>query len=299
MVHSMTGFGRGHATVDGTSASVELRSVNKRHHDVSLRLPDVLSDKKGDVQARLKDAFERGRFVVDVEVEAASGSALPVSVDSDRAMQYKKLLERLAAAAQIQDPVRLDHLMEFQKLLPGDLFVSSEEAQNVAVETLWPAVEAALDEAIDALQAMRRQEGDALRNDLAARIDAIEDNLATVEARAPERVRERQDRLRTRLNELVDDDRIDPDRLETEIALLADKLDVTEECVRLHSHLDMFREAMDGDEPAGRKLKFITQEIHRESNTIGAKANDETISRCAVQMKEEIEKIREQISNVE
>ena len=294
MVHSMTGFGRGRASVDGTTANVELRSVNKRHHDVSFRIPDALTGREGDIQTRLTEAFERGRFLVDIEVAADEEETLPIDLDTEKALAYKKLLERLSSAAQIQEPIRLEHLMQFD-----DLFVASEEARDVAADEMWPAVEAALNEAIDALQAMRAQEGKALRTDLAARIDAIEENLDTIEDRAPERVRERQGRLQERLDELVTDDRIDPDRLETEIALLADKLDVTEECVRLRSHLEMFREAMDADEPAGRKLKFITQEIHRESNTIGAKANDETISRCAVQIKEEIEKIREQISNVE
>ena len=294
MVHSMTGFGRGRASVDGTTANVELRSVNKRHHDVSLRIPDALADREGDIQTRLTEAFERGRFLVDIEVAADEEEALPIDLDTEKALAYKKLLERLSSAAQIQEPIRLEHLMQFD-----DLFVASEEARDVAADEMWPAVEAALNEAIDALKAMRAQEGKALRTDLAARIDAIEENLDAIEDRAPERVRERQERLQERLDELVADDRIDPDRLETEIALLADKLDVTEECVRLRSHLEMFREAMDADEPAGRKLKFITQEIHRESNTIGAKANDETISRCAVEIKEEIEKIREQISNVE
>jgi uncharacterized protein (TIGR00255 family) len=290
----MTGFGRGRATVDGTTANVELRSVNKRHHDVSLRIPDALADREGDIQTRLTEAFERGRFLVDIEVAADEEEALPIDLDTEKALAYKKLLERLSSAAQIQEPIRLEHLMQFD-----DLFVASEEARDVAADEMWPAVEAALNEAIDALRSMRAQEGKALRTDLAARIDAIEDNLDAIEDRAPARVRERQERLQERLDELVADDRIDPDRLETEIALLADKLDVTEECVRLRSHLEMFREAMGADEPAGRKLKFITQEIHRESNTIGAKANDETISRCAVQIKEEIEKIREQISNVE
>jgi len=296
MVHSMTGFGRGRASAGDTSVTVEIRSVNKRHHDVSLRLPDALVDLEGAVQAQLKGAFERGRFVVDVEVEAGAGEELPVDVDTDTVIQYKKLLERISAAAQIQEPIRLEHLLQFDALFTGD---EADGSPDLDPEALRPAVETALSDAVDALREMRAQEGTALREDLADRIDVIEKNVNVVEDRAPERVKERQERLRIRLDELVADDRIDPDRIETEIALLADKLDVTEECVRLHSHLQMFREAMDGDEPAGRKLKFITQEIHREANTIGAKANDETISRCAVQMKEEIEKIREQIRNVE
>jgi uncharacterized protein (TIGR00255 family) len=146
---------------------------------------------------------------------------------------------------------------------------------------------------------MRVEEGKALHEDLEARTHTIDDHLNAIEERAPKRVEERQAQLRERLSELIADDNIDPDRIETEIAMLADKLDITEECVRLHSHLKMFREALDSEEASGRKLKFITQEIHREANTIGAKADDETISRHAVDMKEEIEKIKEQIRNVE
>jgi uncharacterized protein (TIGR00255 family) len=294
MIRSMTGFGRGHASTEGASATVEIQSTNKRHLNVFVHLPDPLPEAESDVRMRMKEAFERGQFDVNVSANLKGTKPLPVDVDADAAMHHKRRLEQLAAAAQIEEPIRLEHLMEFE-----DLFAGEEEREAAKIQRAWPAVAEALDAAIRDLQEMREQEGAALRDDLEQRTRAIDAHLDAIEERAPTRVEERQAQLRGRLEGLTNDEHLDPDRLETEIALLADKLDVTEECVRLHSHLEMFRDALDADEPAGRKLKFVTQEIHREANTIGAKADDEAISRHAVEMKEEIEKIKEQIRNVE
>jgi uncharacterized protein (TIGR00255 family) len=290
----MTGFGHGRAGGDGTTASVELRSTNKRHLNVFVHLPDPMAEAEAEVRSRIQDAFERGQFDVYVTVEQADPDALPDAIDADAAMRYKERLERLSSAAQIKEPVRLDHLLQFE-----EIFAAEEEREAAKIQRAWPHVLEALDAAIEALREHRTEEGDALKTELEGRTRAIDEHLDAIEERAPRRVEERQETLRARLAELVGDDNVDPDRIETEIAVLADKLDVTEECVRLHSHLKMFREALESDEPAGRKLKFITQEIHREANTIGAKADDETISRHAVAMKEEIEKIKEQIRNVE
>ncbi|PQJ34869.1 YicC family protein [Salinibacter sp. 10B] len=294
MIRSMTGFGHGRASGEGATASVELRSTNKRHLNVYVHLPDPMAEAEAEVRSRIQDAFERGQFDVDVSVEQADAEALPDAIDADAAMRYKQRLEQLSAAAQIKEPVRLDHLLQFE-----DIFAAEEEFEAAKIQRAWPLVLEALDAAIEDLQQMRADEGTALQDDLEQRTHAIDEHLNAIEERAPERVEERQARLRERLEELIEDDRVDSDRIETEIAMLADKLDVTEECVRLHSHLKMFREALDSDDPSGRKLKFITQEIHREANTIGAKADDEVISRHAVDMKEEIEKIKEQIRNVE
>jgi uncharacterized protein (TIGR00255 family) len=293
MIASMTGFGRGTATVRAVTATVELRAVNNRHCDVSVRLPGSLAAHEGDIQAHIKQAFARGRFNVNVQVEGEEDTALPIEVDSDAAANYRRLLDQLRDAARVQTPVQLEHLLHF-----SDVFTTVDEEEDIDEEA-WDAVQVALGEAIEQLRTMRRQEGEALRTDLEARIDAIAEHLATVQARAPKRVEAARDRLDERLARLMRDGRIDPDRLEAEVAILADKLDVTEECVRLQSHLDLFREALDNQDAVGRKLKFITQEIHREVNTIGAKANDAPITEHAVQMKEAVEQIREQVRNVE
>ena len=293
MIASMTGFGRGTATVQAVTATVEIRSVNNRHCDVSARLPSSLAAHEADLQAHIKQAFERGRFNVNVQIEGEEDETLPIEVDVEAAANYRELLDRLRRAAGIDAPLQLDHLLHF-----SDVFTTVEDDEDLD-EDAWDAVQVALGEAIEQLRTMRRQEGRALRTDLEQRIVTIEDHLMTVEARAPQRVEAARDRLDERLARLMDDDRIDPERLETEVALLADKLDITEECVRLHSHLELFREALDNEDAVGRKLKFITQEIHREVNTIGSKANDAVITEHAVQMKEAVEQIREQVRNVE
>lgn len=293
MIASMTGFGRGFAQQEDIAATVELRSVNNRYVDVSVRLPQRLSAHETAVQTRLKDAFERGRIKVQVQVEKTAEMDLPVRVNREAAQAYGRLLEEAREAAGIEVPVRMEDLLRY-----GEIFTSAEEDPG-ETEHIWAVVQQALDAAIDDLRAMRLEEGKALLEDLAARTDAIEAQLVLVEERAPDRVDEARERLRERLDDLLDDARIDADRLEQEIAIVADKLDITEECVRLRSHLSLFREALANDAAVGRKLNFITQEIHREVNTIGSKANDPEIARYAVQMKEEVEKIREQVQNVE
>jgi uncharacterized protein (TIGR00255 family) len=295
MIHSMTGFGEGRAEAGGVEATAELRSVNARHLDLKLRFPDALKARESEAQALLKEHFARGRITAHVQLEGADADdALPVRVDDEAAAAYARLLRHLAAAAELDAPVGLEHLLEF-----SDVLEHREEMDTPAGENAWEAAEQALADAVDHLRATRRREGESLRADLQARTDAIIERLSQAEARAPERIDERRETLRERLGELFDDERVAADRLEAELAMTADKLDVTEECVRLRAHLEQFQGALGDDEPTGRRLKFLTQELHREANTIGAKANDATLSHHAVAIKEEIEKIREQIRNVE
>jgi len=221
-------------------------------------------------------------------------AALPYEVDPVAAANAADLLRDLRDATGIDAPIQIEDLLGFDGVLK-----EARPENDELIQQSWEAVESALNTAISELAVMRAREGEALRDDLEARLRAIETDLQAVEGRAPERVKEHQQALRDRLAELIADDRIDTDRIESEIAVLADKLDISEECVRLRSHISMFRESLGDDEPSGRKLKFITQEIHREVNTIGAKANDPSISGCGVRMKEEVEKIREQVRNVE
>lgn len=293
MIASMTGFGRGSAQVGPITATVEMRSVNNRYIDVPVRLPASVADRETEVQNLLKQAFDRGRITVNVQVEKETEADLPIQVNERAARAYGRLLENLRQAAGIEDPVRIDHLTRY-----SDVFTTAEEDPEVTEQT-WEAVQQALGEAIVQMRAMRQQEGAALQADLSERIAMLEQHLAEVETRAPHRVVDARARLRERLEELLQDDRLNPERLEQEIAYIADRLDITEECVRLHAHLNVFREALAADEPVGRKLNFLVQEIHREVNTIGSKANDAEVAHLAVTMKEEVEKIREQIQNVE
>ena len=294
MIASMTGFGRGQVEFEGRSATVEIRTVNGRFCEVSVRSPRALAEYEGEITRRIKDSLARGRVTVSVQVDSIDRSTTGLAVDEETVRGYRSLLDGLRTAAGLDDePVRLEHLLRFQ-----DVFSPPQEDDDIPAQA-WAAVEKALEAAIEALSTMRRQEGLALRAELLSRAAGLEDGLAYVEKRVPLRIPEIRERLRERLQDLLQDARVDSDRLEQEMAYVADRLDVTEECVRLRSHLVLFREALDTPEPVGRKLNFLAQEMNREVNTIGSKANDAEVAHRVVGMKEELEKIREQIENVE
>ncbi len=292
MIKSMTGFGRGMVGGEGLSAVVEIRSVNSRYAEVSIRMPQVLHAYEQEVQSRVRQRLERGKIQVHVQVEREQGVAVPIRVNAEAAAGYSALLHQLREVSGIEGPVRLEHLLQF-----SEVFTSSREQEQLT-ETQWEVVRQALEQALEAIDQMRQYEGEKLQGDIEDRIRALEERLTAIEARAPERVREAHERLRERVEALLSNERLVPERLEMEIALLADRLDITEECVRLRSHLDFFREALAKEEAVGRRLNFLIQEIHREINTIGSKANDAAIARKVVEMKEELEKIREQVQNI-
>ena len=292
MIRSMTGFGRGTAAVDGAEATVEVRTVNGRYAEATVRGLGDLAEHETAVQSAVKEAVDRGNATVHVAVARAGGAAGGLRVDADAARAYGALLREAAEAAGLgAGAVTLADVLR-----SPDVLVPRPDTD--AGGAGWAAVRAALDEALGALGAMRRAEGEALGADLAARADAIDRLVDAVEERAPARVEEARARLSARLDDLVGAGRLEPGRVEAEAVLLADKLDVTEEAVRLRSHLGQFREALAATEPVGRRLGFLAQEIGREVNTVGSKANDAELTRLAVSMKEEVEKIREQVQNV-
>ena len=293
MIASMTGFGRGEAEENGYVATVELRSVNSRYCEISLRTPKSISDKESEIQRTLKDEFARGRISIFVQIEEPVAETAPFRVNTNAVKGYKTLLEEVRQAAGIEEPVRLEHILRYPDIMES--VDQPEPEENYA----WIATQAALLIACKAMRVMRLQEGDALRNELEDRLNGTEEKLREVERLAPIRVVSTKERLQLRLSEVLDDGRIDPDRLEFEMTMVADKLDVREECVRLDSHLLLFREALALGEPVGRKLNFLAQEMNREINTIGSKSNDADMAHLVVGMKEELEKIREQVENVE
>ncbi|MCH8032013.1 MAG: YicC family protein [Bacteroidetes bacterium] len=295
MLRSMTGFGRGTHRVGTTEATVEVRSVNGRFAEVSVRGPRSLNAFDAAIQARCKDVLVRGNVTVNLTLQRQAVDA-GYRVDSKRAKAIARMMEDLRNTAGItaeDSPITLDHLLRYPEVLTT-VETDPETEQSEA----WEAVEPALKAALSGLDTMRLKEGKALANDLARRVLLIEEHLDAVEAHAPARVSEAQKKLRGRLGELLTDKRLNPDRLETEIALLADKLDVTEECVRLRSHLAQFRDALNEEEAVGRRLNFLAQEFNREINTIGSKANDSEMAQRVIRMKEELEKVREQVQNV-
>ncbi|MEM0962197.1 MAG: YicC/YloC family endoribonuclease, partial [Bacteroidota bacterium] len=273
-------------------ATVEIRTVNGRYAEATVRGLGELAEHETAIQGTVKEAIGRGNATVHISASSGTAGARQ-RVDPEAAAAAGALLREAAVAAGLDaSAVRLADV-----LMRGDVLVAAPPDPADA-EAAWAAVRAALAEALDRLDAMRAAEGAALRDDLAARADAIEATTAQVDERAPVRLAEARQRLLDRLAELAGEVALDPGRLEAEAVLLADKLDVTEETVRLRSHLGQFRDALDADEPVGRRLNFLAQEIGREVNTIGSKANDAVLTRLAVSMKEEVEKIREQVQNV-
>lgn len=293
MIRSMTGFGRGNAQGTRFRVDVEARSVNNRFCEVRVRMPRVLASFEAEAASIVKNALVRGKVDVAVQVTKEEEADLGLGVNVSVARAYAHLLKQVIEATGIDDRVQLAHLQAFP-----DLF-DREPEEGGDAEACWEVARVALEEALAGLQAMREQEGEALGLDLAGRLSTISAELDAVENRSPERLVEARERLRDRVRELLGDERVNPERLELEIVLLADRLDVSEECVRLRSHIAQFAEALQMDEPVGRRLNFLAQEMNREVNTIGSKANDADIAHRAVLMKEALEQIREQVSNVQ
>ncbi len=293
MISSMTGFGRGQAEGNGVTAIVELKSVNSRFCEISVRGPRTLAEKEIDVQNCIKRDVARGRITVHVTVEPDASLSATGTINTPAAESYRDALQELVSQLGIDDTVRLEHVLRFPEVL------QKNDTGEAGLEEVWPVVAEALETSVAAFCEMRTREGEALGTDLRERLDAIESDLAIANEMAPGRVAAARTRLQERIADLIGEERLDPDRLETEIVILADKLDINEEAVRLASHLQLFREALSSGEPIGRKLNFIAQEINREINTMGSKANDSDLSHVVVRMKEHLEKIREQIENVE
>lgn len=293
MVASMTGYGRAEVTVKGITAAVEVRSVNSRYLDVTTRMPRSMSHREKDLKNIIRSGLSRGSVNVTIRIERASNGAAPLKVNTTAARAYHKLLSDLRRTVKLREQVKLEHLLNFSEVFePVD-----EEGGD---EKEWQVVEQAVREALEDLNAMRTKEGQELARDLRQRVGWMESVISQIEQRSAERIPEERKRLQERIAELVNDPAIvDQNRLELEIALLAEKLDVTEECVRYRSHNKFFLEALDKNEAAGRKLNFLVQEMNREVNTVGSKTSDAMIAHMVVGLKEELEKIREQLQNIE
>ena len=283
MITSMTGFGRGDASADGIAVTVELKTVNSRYLDISLRLPQSIQDHELDLKELLQQHVERGKLNVTVRVDKSDMGEPDITFNENLVQGYKKMLNDLRDAAGIEEPITLRSFLQF-----NDIFESREQDEETK-ELIWDLTQEAAQEAAHELKQMRRQEGSQLENDLNQRIDHIEEMLNIVKDKVDGRAKEMKEDLLERINELIESDKIDPDRLEMEVAMLVDKTDITEEIVRTQSHIKFFRKAVNNDDSVGRRLNFLSQEINREINTIGSKANDSEISQYIVKAKESLE----------
>lgn len=293
MPRSMTGFGVADGPAGGGRIQVEVRTVNHRHFNAQLRMPSALQSLEAAVRDRLRARIERGHVSVSVRwIEDPAVQPGAVRVDVNRARAILAAVEELRNALHLADTVDISFLARQPDVLRFD---TTDEPPGVDESDLLAIV----DRAVDGVLAMRAQEGAAIGGDLGSRLGRIAEGTARVRARAPERVVAERDRLRLAVQELTDGRQPDPDRLAQEIAYLAERLDLTEELVRLETHLAAARELLIGDVPGGRRLGFLAQEMLREINTIGSKANDALIAQEVIAMKEELERFREQLENLE
>ena len=292
MLKSMTGYGRGEDTLNGRSLVVEVRSVNNRYLDCNVRLPRVYACAEDGIQKRVKQTISRGKVDVFVTVENKADDAVTVALNEGVTAGYLRALMEMEEKFHVRNDVSTSLLSRFP-----DVFRVEKVPENLEQVTvdLYSVAEKAL---VD-FDAMRTQEGEKLAEDLLSRLAELERLLAQVEARSPESVKAYRERLTARIQEVLSDRQMDESRILTEAAIFADKVAVDEETVRLHSHISQFREMIAGGSPIGRKMDFLVQEMNRETNTIGSKCNDLELSTVVVDMKSVIEKIREQIQNVE
>lgn len=291
-MRSMTGFGRGSASTGAWQATVEISTVNRKQADVVVQAPRELAELESSIRKATLEKVSRGRAQVIVNLDRAGASEPEIQVDAAMAKAFRAAMEKISqATGQVVELTASDYLRQPGLISMGDGDINIEEA--------WQSIEPALVQALEALVEMRESEGGHLKTDFLARLDTLEGFASSIEKLAPERPIRQKELLLKRLQDANLD--LDPndERVLKELAVFADRCDISEETIRLQSHFAKFREYLESPEPTGRPLDFLCQELFREFNTIGSKANDAEIAQTIVEAKTELEKIREQVQNVE
>ncbi|MCK9389967.1 MAG: YicC family protein [Syntrophales bacterium] len=294
MIKSMTGFGRVEAVSADKRIQVEMKSLNHRYLEIFLRMPATISFLETEIKKKIGERFSRGKIEVSIRIdnEGNQDGTQTLMLNLPLVRQYYSLLSQIKDELNLPDEVTLNMMSGFR-----DLYVPKEAEEDL--DCLWKGLEGILAEAMDKLTDMRITEGEALGRDLACRMDKIQQLLRIIAMRAPEVVVEYRQRLSDRVKELTQSIIVDEARIHQEVAILAEKSDITEEVVRLESHIGQFMELLEGEEAIGRKVDFLIQEMNREVNTIGSKSGDAETARQVIEIKSELAKVREQIQNVE
>ena len=290
MISSMTGYGKSIVQEGDVIVEAEIKSLNSRYLDLSIKLPKNLYHKEFELREKLKNKVKRGKVYLSVNMKKEGVSDKYASIDKEGINAAVEILNEIKKVAKVDGPITIDHLLGFQHLY----FTENSNDSD----TEYQLVEAVL-LAVDDLEGMRKKEGAELAIDLKKRIDIINNALVKIEANTNGSVGIYFEKLKERAKQLYADIADNQDRLNMELALLAERYDVTEECVRLRSHIKMFLDTIENGDEAGRKLNFISQEMNREANTINSKSISTEISHQGISIKEELEKIREQIQNIE
>jgi uncharacterized protein (TIGR00255 family) len=292
MIKSMTGFGRCELLDESRKVTVEMKSVNHRYLDVTLKMPKKLNFFEASIRTLLKEYAQRGKIDIFITYEDFSEKTVMVKYNSAVAADYLKYLRQMAEEFGLDDDIRVSTLSRYPE-------VFTMEEKPMDEDEIWSILQDALRQACEQFVEARTKEGERLKADLVEKLNHMLENVDKVEKRAPQIVAEYRQKLEERVHELLGDTQIDESRLSTELVLFSDKLCTDEETVRLRSHINAMLETLNSTEGIGRKLDFIAQEMNREANTILSKANDMETSGIAIELKTEIEKVREQIQNIE
>lgn len=292
MIRSMTGFGRGECQEVGKEFLVEIKTVNHRYTDIFIKMPRQIGYLEEKVRDIVGKSVSRGKIDVYITYNNAGDDSKCVVFDEALAKTYIAAVEALRDRFGLKDDISVSLISRYPDVFKVEQVEEDEEK-------IWALLKSAVENALKSLIAMRENEGEGLKNDLLSRTFYIEKVLMEIEQRAPDVVKEYKQKLETRIKELLGQQTIDESRLAMEVAIFSDRCSIEEEIVRLKSHLNQMREALNMQQSVGRKLDFLIQEMNREVNTIGSKANDLVITRNVVEIKSEIEKMREQVQNIE
>ena len=287
----MTGFGKGRTGNKNLNVEVEVKSVNSRYLDISLRIPSSLMNKDYDIKEFIKSKVKRGKVLASIQIKRNGLEEENLTLDSDKLKSYLSLLKSIKKAAKISEKVKLEHLLINKEILISNNFLISDVEFNM--------VKDAIEQALTEMMNMKKKEGKELSKDLRKRIDNIEERLKEIEKEAEQSVQEYFKKFKEKIKLLIENIAQYSERLELELAIIAEKAEITEECVRLRSHLKFFLNSLENDDEPGRKLNFLCQEMNREANTISSKTVSTSVTHNTVFIREEIEKIREQIQNIE
>lgn len=292
MIKSMTGFGRCEIEEGNRKVTVEMKSVNHRYLDVNIKMPKKLSFFESSIRNELKNYVQRGKIDIFISYEDFSENTVSIKYNKELAAEYLKYLRNMSEEFDLDDDIRVSTLSRYPE-------VFSMEEQMVDEEEIWKVLAKTIDGAAESFVETRIKEGQNLADDLIAKLDGMLEHVAFIEERSPQLMDEYRKKLEERVKELLGDASVDESRLLTEVTIFADKVCVDEEIVRLKSHIETTKQALIAGGSIGRKLDFIAQEMNREANTILSKANDLEISNRGIELKTEIEKVREQIQNIE
>lgn len=293
MIRSMTGFGRGEFGNELYNFKVEIKAVNHRYNDIVVKMPRHIGYLEEGIKKIIKKQISRGKVDVYINLDYVNESAIEIKVDIPLAKSYMKSLEKLSVELDLQDNIRLNNILGLSEII-------RTERKELDEDIIWDCLKKALNIALLDILKMKSAEGEELKDDMMSKLNLIENIVLEIEKRSPLVVLEYKDKLKERITELIDKDaNVDEDRIAYEVVFFADKSNINEEIVRLKSHIKQFMLILKDENSIGRKLDFLIQEMNREINTIGSKANDVLISQNVVELKSEIEKIREQVQNIE